>query len=151
MKRILMIVLAVIAVSGIGAALLLIGSTPASAGPGYSASDVKGEYLFTVASIGYVGSVLDYCDHAGTMFFDGVGAVTITETRRCSVGGLIAETAVLSYTVNPVTGEVLLEDPRAPGDPTHGQIVMKGRSVLLDGTTRTNPHRLIMHGVAMQR
>lgn len=132
---------------------------PALAGGGYSARDLSGEYIFNLAEVrtefdyssGVPVPVTDYCDHSGTLNFDGVGVMTVTETRRCSFTGTVADSATLNYTVDP-SGGVLITDPLDPTpDPVHAEIVNRGRSLLIDGTTRTNPNVLMFHGTAMQR
>ena len=144
---------------GFGLTGLLASHTPAVAGGGFSNRDLSGEYVFNLAEIrieydfssGAPIPVTDYCDVAGTLRFDGLGAMTVDGTRRCSFTGTFVDASALTYTVNP-DGSFLVTDPADPvPDPVHGQIVNRGKSLLIDGTTRINPNVLMFHGVAMQR
>jgi len=156
MKRILMTLTLMV---GFSAALPLLNLASAVAGGGYSARDLSGVYVFNLAEIrieydyssGVPVPVTDYCDHSGTLNADGVGTMIVSDTRRCSFTGLITKTDSLIYSVNP-DGSVLITEPGYPAEgPTHGQIVNRGGSLLIDGTTRTNPNVLMFHGTAMQR
>ncbi|MGH7251325.1 MAG: hypothetical protein ACREIK_05665, partial [Nitrospiraceae bacterium] len=91
----------------------------------------------------------DYCDVAGTLNFDGNGKVTTNSKRRCSATGMATDNPLtLDYTVNPDGSFVITAGPE---DLVHGQIVNRGHSLLIDGTTRTDPALLIFHLVAMRR
>ena len=144
---------------GFGLAGLPGGDSPALAGSGFSNRDLSGDYLFHLAEIrieydnssGVPVPVTDYCDVAGTLSFDGMGAMAVNGTRRCSFTGSGADASALNYSVNP-DGSFLVTDPADPTpDPVHGQITDRGNSLLIDGTTRTNPNVLMFHGAAMKR
>jgi len=119
--------------------------------------DLRGEYLFTLAEVRYEyppGSatpVLNFCDHQGSLVFDGAGGVTATSTHRCNVTGTATRIGPLVYDVNPISCSFTLQDPSDPPNPVHGQIVDHGRMLLLDGTTRTAAYSLLFHGVAAKR
>ena len=140
-------------------ALILAVPYPAFAGSGFSASDLSGEYVFNLVEIrteydyssGAPVAVTDYCDHSGILNFDGVGIMTVNETRRCSFIGTATDINSLNYTVT-ADGNVSITDPADPvPDPVHGRIVNRGKGMLIDGTTRTNPNVLMFHGEAIQR
>ena len=149
-----------ISIAGVSTALTLVAPAAAVAGSGFSASDLSGEYVFHLTEIrteydyssGVPVAVTDYCDQAGTLNFDGVSTMIVSETRRCSFTGTFpATTATLNYSVAP-DGSVSITDPAEPiPDPVHGQIVNRGKGILVDGTTRTNPNVLIFHGEAIKR
>lgn len=52
--------------------------------------------------------------------------------------------------VNP-DGSFLVSGSPDMADPSHGQIVDKGRSLLLDGTTKSRADLLSWSGIAMKR
>ncbi len=154
MKRTLMIVLAVITVSGIGAALLLLGSTPATARPGYTLHDIEGEYFLILTEVRYEpGPVLNFCEHYGTMVLDGIGGGTMTGTSKCSVTGSGTKTSSVSVSMldSAIGSYTVLTSFDPPGDFLRMQIVDHGRGLLIDGTLRTNPSVVILNGVAMKR
>ena len=145
MKRIL---LSLMLLTVISMAFLLVSHTPALAGGTFSNRDLSGEYLFILTEQqGFgppcFGAVVE---HAGTLNFDGIGMVTINDTRRCTDGITVSQTTeivTLSYSVNP-DGSFLI-------DTAHGQILQHGRSLLIDGTANTDPSTRMFHGAAMQR
>lgn len=140
-------------ISGMSIAWIFAGYTPAVAGGGcYSNRDLNGEYIFNLVEVRTETFPIpgtNYCDHTGVVNFDGVSAATVTDTRRCSLTGLVTEAALLTYSVN-CDGSLTIDDPADP-NPVHGQIVNRGHGILLDGTTRTNLNSLIFHGIAVQR
>ncbi len=153
MKRLL---LSVLCLGGAGLALLLMNSPSAMGARTFSNKDLKGDYLFILAEIRTepaFGGATNYCDKAGTITFDGVspiGTATASSfTQRCNVA-TGPGVGTQFYQVNP-DGSFLLDETPAFLDPVHGQIVDNGNSLLLDGTTRTNPNILIFHIVAMKR
>ncbi len=147
-------------VGALVAVLLIAG--PASAGGGFSNRDIQGEYIFTLSeihqeydySVNPPIPVLDYCEMAGTLTADGIGMITVAGTRRCSftgTGQITPPKNTLNYSVSP-DGSFTAYDPADPNPGLlHGQIVEHGRSLLLDGTTMTNPDSLLLNGVAMKR
>jgi hypothetical protein len=132
-----------------------LASAPATAAPGFGNEDLKGEYLFTVLDVGRRqlpsgAFVINHCVVAGTATFDGIDRMTISGTQRCSQTGTETIGGTQFYTVN-ADGSFLISESADMSDPVHGQIVDKGRSLLLDGTTRTLPEALSWSGVAMKR
>jgi hypothetical protein len=135
-----------------------LSAAPATAAPTFDNGDLKGEFLFTFVEVrrDFVPSlgtfVVQQCVSAGTAIFDGVGTMTGSGTNRCSVTGTepISGDKPLYYAVNP-DGSVLLSESTDMSDPLHGQIVEHGRSLLLDGTTRTLPAILSQSGIMMKR
>lgn len=131
-------------------------AAPATAAPGFGDDDLKGEYLFTVLDThrflpsGGTNFVLNFCVVAGTAAFDGAGSVVLSATQRCSFTGAATFTATQFYAVN-ADGSFLISESSDMRDPVHGQIVDKGRSLLLDGTTRTLAESLSWSGIAMKR
>lgn len=155
MKR---IVFCLMLLTGISVAFLLVSHTSAVGGPPFSNEDLSGEYIFNLVEIRtqLVDSTLttNYCDVAGTLNFDGIDTVTLNATLRCSVTGIETPAPFTrNYTVNPDGSFVIIEPVPAgsPPDLVHGQIVNDQRSLLIDGTMRTNSNVLMFHGVAMQR
>jgi len=136
-----------------GLALLLV-TCPALAKKPFTNASLTGDYFFILSQVRteFVGGVAttNYCDSAGTITFDGAGGATVTEVRRCSVTGTVTETNTLFYTVN-ADGSFLIDEVAGFTDPEHGQILAGGASLLIDGTTRTNPNVHIFHAVAMRR
>lgn len=150
MKRLPLILISLTLVSGVVLALLLVNSTPAVGGPGFSNRDLSEVYVYNLIGIfGLPPNPTDFCEHAGTMSFDGVGAVTIDAVIRCGGSVLSPPPITLNYSVN-ADGSFSIITP-ASIIYAHGQIVDHGRSLLLDGTTRTHPEVVVFHGVAMQR
>ncbi len=142
----------------IGTAFLLaalLATAPAIAGPGYSARDLSGEYLIILAEVRYedVGGVrmLNFCDGSGVLFFDGIGMVTVTVTQKCSVRAPSGTGPLYYKVVDPISGIYWVDETPAFTDPSQVRLVEKGRTLLIDGTTRTNPDVFIFHGVAMRR
>ena len=133
-----------------------LAAVPAAAGPGFDNADLKGEYLFTVLDThrflppGASNFVLNFCVVAGTAAFDGAGSVVLSATQRCSFTGAATFTVTQFYAVN-ADGSFLISESSGMSDPVHGQIVDKGRSLLLDGTTRTLAESLSWSGIAMKR
>lgn len=155
MKRLLMTLVLIV---GTGVALQLMNRASAVAGGGFSERDLNGEYVFSFTEIrmeydpASMMPVTDYCDHTGTIVADGAGTMQYEETVRCSFSGPGTGTGTIPYTVDPSGSVLLFTNPDDPtGNPTHGQIVERGRGFLLDGTTLTNPYTLIQHGMAMKR
>ena len=139
----------------ISTVLLLLGFGAAA----YAACDnrdLRGEYLLTLAEVRYeyppdsIAPVLNFCDHRGSLVFDGEGGVTGASTRRCNVTGTETQSGPMVLFVNPDCS-FTLQDPGDPPDPVHGQIVDHGRMLLLDGSTRTSAYTLLLHGVAAKR
>jgi hypothetical protein len=138
-------------------AMLLIGD-PAVAGRTFDNDDLKGDYLCNVVEVrrallptGLF--ALAHCVIAGTGKFDGVGMVTLNATQRCSIAGTTETTVIAGtqyYSVNP-DGSFLISESSSMTDPAHGQIVEHGRSLLLDGTTRTLAEILSWSGMCMRR
>ncbi len=135
---------------------MLIGRSPAlGQGREFSNRDLSGEYAFNLVDIRVFGPSVVACDMAGTLNFDGAGAVAVSNTRRCPgiMGGppiVTTETGTLAYSVNP-DGSFLITEVTGDPDPTHGQIAQHGRILLIDGTTRTNPNVIVFNGTAVAR
>ena len=110
--------------------------------------DLDGTYYYTLCEVRGDVVPLDYCDEYGTITFDGEGNAVATGTRKCSTTGPATQTNYFTYTVSP-SGEVLITEVGFPL-PTRGQIVDKGRMILVDGTTR-EPFIYIQHGVAVEQ
>lgn len=131
-------------------------AAPAFAVPTFGNEDLKGEYLFTVVEVhrfalpGTTSMVTEHCVIAGTASFDGAGIMTLNGTQRCSFNGSSTLSGTQNYSVNP-DGSFLISESPGMADPVHGQIVDHGRSLLLDGTTRTLAEILSWSGIAMRR
>jgi len=139
--------------SGLAAVVLL--AAPAAAQRPFGNHDLRGEYLFTVVEVHRVmlpggGFALDHCSIAGAASFDGAGTMTLDAVQRCSFSGSGASSGTQYYAVN-ADGSFLISESPDMADPVHGQIVDKGRSLLLDGTLRTLPELLSWSGIAMKR
>ena len=120
-------------------------NTLAFADPLFTNGSLRGEYLITLIEIRQEPTGIDYCDISAQAKFDGSGNVTIRSTRKCSLTGTVSSSGGLFYSVKP-SGEFTLYET-VPGDATHGRIAHSGRTILLDGTTRTNPDVLVQNGV----
>lgn len=134
------------------AAGLLLFPLVGMAAKAYSVKDLIGEYKFRMVEIGWVdvggSSEMDHCTVFGTATFDGAGTMTATGTRRCSVTGPGTSYDVMTYDVT-ADGEVFLY--LVPGiDPRHGQLVDKGRMLLIDDTARTDTTVIQQHGIAVK-
>ena len=139
-------------VAGVVAGL---AAAPAGAAPGFGDEDLKGEYLFTVLEVNLhqlPGGplVTNHCVIAGIVVFDGAGRMTLDGAKRCSRSGNETLQATQFYVVN-ADGSFRISESADMSDPVHGQIVDKGRSLLLDGTTRTLPEILSWSGIGMKR
>jgi hypothetical protein len=140
--------------AGFVAAALL--PVPGASAPTFGDEDLKGEYLFTVLDIsfymppGSTTSVVNHCVVAGTVAFDGAGNMALSATTRCSRSGVSTIGGNQYYSVNP-DGSFLISESSDMSDPVHGQIVDKGRTLLLDGTTRTRPDSISWSGIGMKR
>jgi hypothetical protein len=138
---------------GLAAALV---AAPATAAPTFGNDDLKGEFLFTVLEVrreilpGGTTPVIEHCVIAGTAVFDGAGTMTLSGTQRCSVTGTGGLSGTQYYAVNP-DGSFLISESTDMTDPVHGQLVEHGRTLLLDGTTRTLPEILSWSGIGMRR
>jgi hypothetical protein len=135
-----------------------LSAAPATAAPTFGNDDLKGEYLFTVVEVrrdmlpGTTTLVTQYCVTAGTAIFDGVETMTGTGTQRCSVTGTgTVGDKPLYYAVNPDGSFLMSESPTGMTDPIHGQIVEHGRTLMIDGTTRTLPDLFSFSGIMMKR
>lgn len=138
---------------GLATMLLLAGT--ASGQRTFGNHDLRGEYLFTVVEVHRVtlpggGAALDHCVVAGAVGFDGAGTMAVNAAQRCSFTGSGAVSGSQYYVVN-ADGSFLISESPDMADPVHGQIVDKGRSLLLDGTLRTLPELLSWSGVAVKR
>ena len=137
---------AIVSIFGI---LLIAHGQSADAGKTYNNAGLKGEYYYNLVQIRRDETPdVDYCDEYGTITFDGAGSATGTGTRKCSVTGSATESGDFTYSVNP-DGSVLITEVGFT-DPTRGQLVDKGRMILIDGTTR-DPLIYVMHGVAVKK
>jgi hypothetical protein len=134
------------------AALTVLGAIMLAgcAGGSYSAASLRGEYHYNLVQlrIDETAPNVDYCDEFGTITFDGTGGAEGVGERKCSVTGHATESGRFTYTVSP-NGAVLMTEAGAT-EATHGQIVKRGKMVLIDGTTRTSGI-LVMHGVAAKK
>ena len=137
-------------------AATILAAPCALAAPTYGNEDLKGEYLFVVVDVHIVllpGSNIprpQHCVIAGTANFDGTGTVMMDATQRCSITGSGALAGTQYYAVNR-DGSFLISESPGMTDPTHGQMVDHGRSLLLDGTLRTLPDIIGWWGTAMRR
>jgi len=129
----------------LGAILITSINTFAFADPLFTNGSLRGEYLITLIEIRQEPAGIDYCDITARAKFDGSGNVTINDTRKCSLTGTVSSSGGLFYDVKP-SGEFIIFEA-VPGDATHGRIAHSGRTILLDGTTRTNPDVLVQNGV----
>jgi hypothetical protein len=127
-------------------------SIPAPAAPTFGNDDLKGEYVFTVVEVHRVPGVgPEHCVIAGTATFDGAGTMLMNGTQRCSSttpSGPIS--GVQYYKVN-ADGSFLISESQLMSDPVHGELVDHGRTLLLDGTSRTLSEILSWWGLAMKR
>jgi hypothetical protein len=130
------------------AALSIVALAGCAGGP-YSTSSLRGEYHYNLVQlrIGETTPNIDYCDEHGTITFDGAGGGTGTGTRKCSISGTATGSRDFTYTVN-ADGEALITEV-GETEATRGQLVKRGRIILIDGTTRSFD-TLIMHGVAVK-
>ena len=147
MKRVRLISIpAIISLYGI---VLIAHSQYVYAAKTFSNADLKGEYYYNLVQIRQDETPdVDYCDEFGTITFDGAGLATGTGTRKCSVTGPATESGDFTYSVNP-DGSVLITEVGFT-DPKRGQLVDKGRMVLIDGTTR-DALIYVTHGVAVKK
>ncbi len=151
MKGKVKITISAAAVFAVAVAILLVVSRPAGGGPGFSNRDLSEVYAYTLVGIFETPpNPAVFCEHAGTMSFDGVGAVTIDAVVRCGGSVISSPPFTLSYSVDP-DGSFSMVVPSGSLIFAHGQIVDHGRSLLLDGTTRTDPAARAFNGVAMRR
>ena len=136
-----------------GAAALLLAtfSLPTQAGKIYTLSDLDGVYVYNLVEIrrDETSSAIDYCDQYGTATFDGNGNGSNTGTRKCSYSGPATETEAFTYYVYP-DGVVEITSGNDL-HPTRGQMVDKGRMILIDSTTRLEPWIYVQHGVAVEQ
>ena len=138
-----------------GVAAMALFGAPALAVPTFDNNDLKGDYLFTVVEVRRVmlpgGSTpIEHCVIAGTATFDGAGTMTLNAAQRCSITGSGAVSGTQYYMVN-ADGSFLISESAGMTDPVHGQIVDKGRTLLMDGTLRTLADVLNWWGIAMRR
>jgi len=129
----------------LGAILITSINTFAFADPLFTNGSLRGEYLITLIEIRQETAGIDYCDITARAKFDGSGNVTIDSTRKCSLSGTVSSSGPGFYDVRP-SGEFTISEA-VGGDATHGRIAHSGRTILLDGTTRTNPDVLVQNGV----
>jgi hypothetical protein len=139
-----------------GALAAALAAAPAAAAPTFGNNDLKGEFLFTVVEVhtiilpGGTIPVAEHCVIAGAAVFDGVGTMSLSGRQRCSRTGTGDLSGTQYYAVNP-DGSVLISESADMSDPVHGQLVEHGRTLLLDGTTRTLPEIQSWSGIAMRR
>ncbi len=128
-------------------AMAIVMLSGCAGGPPYSTSSLRGEYHYNLVQlrIDETAPNVDYCDEHGTITFDGAGGAAGTGTRKCSISGNATESGNYTYTVD-ADGEALITEV-GETEATRGQLVKRGRIILIDGTTRA-PEILIMHGVA---
>lgn len=129
----------------------------ANAGRTYDNRDLRGEYKYAMNEAEWimVGSppmpTMLHCVSAGTAMADGAGTITVLGTARCVYPGgtpMVESTSdTIAYEVMP-DGQVHFLDGSDPTDITHGQLVNHSRTILLDGTMRTNPNVIYQHGTA---
>ena len=137
--------------------LAVLGAPGALAGPTFEDRDLRGEYVFAGFELHRPPSGVgapEHCVFAGTVNFDGLGRAAMIVTQRCVVGNnpAIVQTRDIQqyYSVDPDGSFRISEQPDLL-DPVHGQIVDHGRSLLLDGTTRTSPTLVNWLATAMRR
>ncbi|MFH0974686.1 MAG: hypothetical protein V1874_02765 [Spirochaetota bacterium] len=117
--------------------------------PTYTNASLSGDYLFTMIEVLYSVDHVVYNEISGTMSFGGAGSGNTNGTKRSSETGLTTTITndPFTYTVN-ADGSFLIPG----GKPLHGQIVLDGSSLLLDGTQLGGDGTLYLnHAVAMKR
>ena len=142
-----------VVVTGALAAALV--SAPLLAAPTFGNDDLKGEYLFVVVEVHTVtippaGPRPEHCVIAGSAVFDGAGRATLNATQRCNLSGSGEMSGTQFYSVKP-DGSFLMSESAGMADPVHGQMVDHGRTLLLDGTTRTLSEIIGWWGTAVRR
>jgi len=155
MKRVFVSLIALI---GVGAVTFFAGqSFTVQAGKTYDNRDLDGIYHYAGQEVIMEEvndppvTVTDYCNGYGTLTFDGVGSVTRTGTDVCSVSGTSTEPGQeLTYEVDP-DGSFLMVNVADPTGRVRGQIVNKGRTLLLDGTERNLGDQLSFFFVAAKQ
>jgi hypothetical protein len=119
--------------------------------PTYSNASLNGAYLFVTSEV-YSSGTPTFCEQAGTLTFDGSGSVTVSGTSRCSDGSALTsapQSETIEYSVD-TDGSFTIG--AAATKQLHGQIVMDGSSLLLDGTMQGNSDQdYLFNGVAMKR
>jgi hypothetical protein len=120
--------------------------------PTYTNASLNGDYLFMLTEVYDDAGTMMHCDQAGTVNFNGTGLVTVNGTKRCSDGTTVTTSPLIGtmdYLVNGDGSFTIITEPTAP---LHGQIVLDGRSLLLDGTMQgTSAQVYLGNGVAMKR
>ena len=136
-------------------AATILGAPSALAAPNFGNDDLKGEYLFVVVEVHSVtlpGGLVrpEHCVIAGSVNFDGAGSATLSATQRCNLTGSGTMSGQQYYSVNP-DGSFLISESTGMTDPVHGQLADHGRTLLLDGTSRTLAEIISWSGIAMKR
>ena len=155
MKRVFVTLIALI---GAGALIFFAGqSLTVQAGKTYDNRDLDGIYYYAGQEIIMEEvddppvTVTDYCNGYGTLTFDGVSSVIRTGTDLCSVTGTSTVSGQeLAYEVDP-DGSFLMVNIADPTGRVRGQIVNKGRTLLLDGTERNLGDQLSFFFVAAKQ
>lgn len=151
MKRIFMTLITLI---GVAVVIFLAGeSFTVQAGKTYDTKDLSGVYHYSGKQIMGVPpvTVTDFCDGYGTLTFYGDGNVTRSGTDVCSASGRhTVPNQPLTYEVYP-DGSFLMVNPMDPTGRVRGQIVDKGRMLLLDGTERNLSDQLSFFVIAAKQ
>ncbi len=119
---------------------------------GLSVGDLQGDYLFvtTHVVIDTQSGLIDHCEVAGTLSFDGAGTVTAIGTEKCEIQGVVTFDETHPYVVNrDGTGFLVLESEQDP-DPISLRPTGDLKILLLDGLQGTNPNDLIFNGIAVR-
>jgi len=120
--------------------------------PTYTNASLNGDYLIMLTEVFDGPGTMTYCDHAGTLGFNGAGSVTVNGESRCSDGATVttpSKTETVSYSVNADGSFTIVG---SGWKPLHGQIALDGSSLLLDGTVQgTSVNDYLDNGVAMKR
>jgi len=114
---------------------------------------LNGDYLIMLTEVFDGPGAMTYSEHAGTLSFNGAGSVTVNGASRSNDGTTVtttpSETVTVSYSVN-ADGSFTIYG--SDWKTLHGQIVLDGSSLLLDGTMQgTSVNDYLDNGVAMKR
>ena len=116
----------------------------------YTNASLNGDYLFIKTEINEIPA--KFSEQAGTVSFDGVGTALAYGTERVS-DGITVKTNTFSITVDydvASDGSFTLADQSASQYLIHGQILLDGSSLLMDGTLTVGGSYL-WKSVAMKR
>jgi len=138
--------------------MFLFVTPPALAGKTFDNRDIKGEYKYSLNEAQWDTQgeppvrKITFCVSTGTAIADGEGNLQTLGFVRCSSDGVVTTETTsgsVMYEVQP-NGEVLFYDDDLL-DPTHGVIVDRGRTLLIDSTLRTDPDMIYQVGSASKQ